>query len=373
MQGRRLIDFLISLAPSELLYGITAGTWWRMLCENGFRVSPRYWPRAAEITLLSLANSAGSRFEQLVFGRRWVRAIVEPPIFVLGFWRSGTTHLHNLLNVDPRFACPTTFQVLCPSTFLTTEWLLASLLSPLMPRSRPMDNVRYDLHGPQEDEFAIAALCGLSPYLGWAFPDKYEHYLRYLTLRTATPAELQQWQTALAGFAGKLSWKSGRPIVFKTPAHTARIDLLLQMFPGARFVHIHRDPYVVFQSMRHLMKTLLPLIRLQAGDIPDLDDRILRLYAEVYGAFAEQQPHVPRAQFHELPFEKLEADPVGEMRRLYAELSLPNFDEVEPALRRYVNSLSGYKKNVHAPLAAPLREKVAGAWRPYFERWGYST
>jgi hypothetical protein len=30
-------------------------------------------------------------------------------VFILGHYRSGTTHLHNLLALDPRFAAPTFF------------------------------------------------------------------------------------------------------------------------------------------------------------------------------------------------------------------------------------------------------------------------
>ncbi|WP_427846519.1 sulfotransferase [Aromatoleum aromaticum] len=39
---------------------------------------------------------------------------IKPPIFVLGHWRSGTTHLHNLLSLDPQFAYPNFYQVTNP-------------------------------------------------------------------------------------------------------------------------------------------------------------------------------------------------------------------------------------------------------------------
>ena len=38
--------------------------------------------------------------------------------------------------------------------------------------------------------------------------------------------------------------RSPKRIVLKSPAHTARVRVLLELFPKARFVHIIRDPVV---------------------------------------------------------------------------------------------------------------------------------
>ena len=47
-------------------------------------------------------------------------------------------------------------------------------------------------------------------------------------------------------------------LVLKSPPHSARIRILKELFPDALFVHIVRDPYVVFSSTVHLWKTLYP-------------------------------------------------------------------------------------------------------------------
>jgi hypothetical protein len=39
----------------------------------------------------------------------------------------------------------------------------------------------------------------------------------------------------------------------------------LDLFPGARFVHIHRNPFTVYQSTRHTLSRVLRLTRLQGG------------------------------------------------------------------------------------------------------------
>ena len=109
----------------------------------------------------------------------------------------------------------------------------------------------------------------------------------------------------------KLTLRYGRPLVLKSPPHTARIRLLLGLFPDARFVHIHRDPYVVFRSTRHMIRVVQPVFRFQEGPLPDGDDRILGVYTEMYDAYFEQRGLIPEGRLCEVGFEDLERDPVG--------------------------------------------------------------
>ena len=64
---------------------------------------------------------------------------------------------------------------------------------------------------------------------------------------------------------------------------------------------------------------------------------------------------------------------MGEMRKLYASLGLPEFGTVEPTLRMYLDSLSSYRKNVFPELAPDVRRHIAGQWGRCFEEWGYSV
>src|SRR5262249_20681564 len=163
-----------------------------------------------------------------------------------------------LLAQDNRFAYPTFYETLYPHTFLCTEKTTAWLLDRIMPRTRPQDNVAMGVRVPQEDELALCSLMGCSLLLSLAWPRHASFYDRYLTLRELSEEELNQWKSALAWFVRKLAFHHGRPLVLKSPGHTCRIRLLLEMFPGAKFVHIHRHPYAVFQSARHTVLKISP-------------------------------------------------------------------------------------------------------------------
>ena len=162
-------------------------------------------------------------------------------------------------------------------------------------------------------------------------------------------------------------------MVLKSPGHTCRIKLLLETFPDARFVHIRRNPLAVFQSTLHMYPKVLPYWSLQRPDLSDLEDYIARQYREVYDAFFAERELIPSGRFHELAYESLETDPIGQLRNLYETLSLPDFAAAEAVVRQYLASLSGYRKNTFGELNLELRQRLAREWRRCFEEWGYAT
>lgn len=355
------------------LAGITAGDWWRLLRENDFDIDPAYWHRAAVVTSLSLINSLHRWRES----RRWDADIARteishPPLFVLGHWRSGTTHLHNLLAQDTaQFAFANTYQVINPHTFLTTENLNTRLFASLVPRTRPMDAMALSFQSPQEDEFAPCLMTLKSPYIGVSFPKREDAYEQYLSFRDASPEDVAAWKAAFVWFLKKLTLKYRRALILKSPAHTARVRLLLEMFPDARFVHIHRHPYEVFQSFQHYYDTATWYTYLQRPDRDAIDGRILERYTKMHDALLADLPLVPEGRFHEVRFDDLERDPIKVMSTLYERLGLSGFDRCEPQIAAYIATLRGYERNQFSPLSPELRERVAVAWRRSFERWGY--
>lgn len=354
------------------LAGITADAWWRLLRENGFAVDLTYAHRAAFVSVLSLMNSWYRRREE----RRWGKAVADaelagPPLFVLGHWRSGTTHLHNLLALDDRFAFPNTYQVVNPHTFLTTEEFNTRRFRALLPDTRPMDNMALSFDAPQEDEFAPTLACFRSLYPGISFPRNVAHYERYLTFRGVPAEEVEEWKAAFLWFLRKLTIRYGRPLVLKSPPHTARVRLLLEMFPDARFIHIHRDPYTVFRSFQHYYDTAGWYTYLQRPDLDGLDDLILKRYTVMYDAYFEERSLIPPGRLHEIAFADLGADAVGQIAAAYEALELPGFERFEPRLRAYVESQKDYQRNRYQELPPEARARVARAWRRSFEAWGY--
>ncbi|MCA9186909.1 MAG: sulfotransferase [Pirellulaceae bacterium] len=360
-------QFIKHVGPGGMS-GCTLREWLAHLRRNRFAIDPRYWPRVAMATFNSLMNSGNMRRERQFDAK--VQAVdVPPPLIVLGIWRSGTTHLHNLLAKDNRYAYPNTYQALFPNTFLTTEEKSAPLLDNFMTPRRPMDNVVQGSAQPQEDEFALVP-AGLSYVCGFAFPKTGKDYWRFLTLRNATADERGQWKAKWLWFLKKLTFKYQRPLVLKSPGHTGRIKLLLEIFPNAKFVHIRRNPYDVFRSAIHAGRKVSPYWIFQRYQQDQ--SALLDAHVDVYDAFVEERELIPAANLCEIAFEDLDASPLETIRHIYEHLSLSRFGESERTLTDYLTSIQGYRKNSFSELPSATKRQLSQRLSQCFEVWGYN-
>lgn len=364
--------FLRTLGPG-FLGGVLFSDWLRLLAKHRFHISPRCWPRAISMNSQSIQNSLFARRDRKLLVSAPHTLDIPPPLFIIGHWRSGTTHLHNLLALDDRFAVPNNYQALFPNSFLTAESLHSKALEYFLPKRRPMDNIEWNMQSAQEDEFALCILTFLSPCMGWVFPHRKQEYEKYLTFREASAIEIDRWKAAFVSYLQKLTWKHRRPLVLKSPPHTARIRVLLEMFPKAKFLHIHRDPFTVFSSTRRMLLKNATLHCLQRGGWDDIDKYVIRLYQKMHAAFFEDRKQIPAGALHEIAFDALERDPIGELVRAYRALDLPHFDVAMPAVRHYVNSIVGYEKNTYSDLPREMKQRLVREWRPSFEEWGYRS
>lgn len=365
-----------SQGPIVLWHGMNLGKLPEFLAMR----PPMHWSRAHRIALLpflTAANSAFSLAEKLFFGRT-VREtkITEPPLFILGHWRSGTTLLHNLVTRDPRFTFPTLYQALYPTHFLLTGQVIPKLTGFMVPKTRPMDNVKCGWHLPQEDEFALATMTLVSPYLLTAFPDDFMLHRDMYDLHGMPEAKVREWKAALDLLIRKItvaSSRDGKPksVVLKSPGHTFRIPYLLEMYPDAKFLYISRHPYDVIRSGVHMRKALVQENEFGRSPLLGHEEEVLRTYQHAFECYERDRQAIPEGNLHEMRFEDLEQDPLTELEKSYAGLGLGNFEKLKAILEPEIPALKQYKKNSfdHDPATmAGIRARLG----PALERFGYS-
>jgi hypothetical protein len=345
--------------------------WINLLLRNRFAVHPRYWYNAVIVTIVSLVNTVLALLERAIFGRA-VRAtsIDQPPIFLLGHWRSGTTLLHELMACDESLGYPNTYQCMAPSHFLLTERLFTRWLRYLLPATRPMDNMQLALDRPQEDEFAMCMLGAGSPLSAIAFPNRPLGRDDQLDLENASAAGLRYWKQAFCGFLQKITYRTRRRLVLKSPPHTARIKTLKELWPNAIFIHIVRNPYVVFASTINLWRALYKAHGLQSPTYEGLEERVLSTFVRMYEKLEEGKRLLDPGQFYELSYEDLVRNPIAEMRKIYEHFRLPGFDACLPRLHRYLSAVSGYETNKYN-LSNEQRSLIAARWGDVIRRYGY--
>ncbi|MEJ2719429.1 MAG: sulfotransferase [Deltaproteobacteria bacterium] len=350
--------------------GMALGTLLRVLNRNGFRVDTRCLPRLGYLVVVGTLNSAYGFCETMLNGRAIEAAKIEhPPLFIIGHWRSGTTHLHNLLSFDENLSFPTAYQALFPGHFIFSG-LGGTIFNHLAPKSRPMDNVPFSAGVPHEDEFALAAHCAVSPYVRILFPVTGDNGCAELDPKRLPREALQQWKDSLIHFLKKVTLCYGGRVVLKSPPHLGRVSTLLELFPGAQFIHIVRDPYMVYLSTRKLWRDYLSYGHLQIPDPHEADELILSWYSQLFSLFHRDKHLLGPGVLHEMKYEDLEKDPLASLEDLYGELRLPGFDRFRKRVAPYIGSIKGYQKNTYH-LDDETREKVRRRWYDTFERYGY--
>ena len=356
------------------LCGSDAATLLRVLSRAG----PIRANRLPQVTIAMLA--ALGRLPFTLLEQAFVRmkfddgTLAEPPIFIVGHWRSGTTHLYNILSQGSRFGYVSPFATALPWDFLLLGRMLEPLLARALPSGRYIDNVAVEPDSPQEDEIALANMTPLSFYHGLYFPGRFEQaFDSGVFFDGCSTAEVESWQRTLRYFYRKLSLRQdGRRLLIKNPVYTARIGLLAETFPGAKFIHIHRSPYKVFGSMQNFYRALFAQFALQSYDHVPVDEVIFRSYGRMMDALVHDSAGLPSNQFAEIRFEELQSQPLDTLSAIYDRLELNGFAEATPAFSDYLDAVRGYKKGSHR-ISADLQARIADHWQPYIERWGYSV
>jgi hypothetical protein len=355
----------------RLWEGCNFTAWVRLLVCNRFAVNWRYSYIAVIVTLVSLVHTLLRWIQQIWYGRRIRQTpIREAPIFIIGHWRTGTTLLHELLILDDRHNYPSTYECLEPNHFLLTENFFRRYMGFLVPAHRPMDNMAAGWDRPQEDEFALCMLGEPSPYLTIAFPNRRPQHLAYLDLEGLSPRAQERWKKTFRHFLQQITFRDPRRLVLKSPPHSCRIKVLLELFPDARFIHIRRNPYVVFPSTVHLWKSLYRKHGLQRPTFAGLDEYVFTTFLRLHDKLEEGRRLLSPARYYELRYEDLVRDPVGQMRALYEHLGLGEFDQVLPRLEAYLQKASDYETNRY-DLPAELESEITRRWGAVIRRLGY--
>ena len=313
-----------------------------------YGVDRRFIPRYLGILAADAVFSPLRVWQSAAYGRRIKQAEIHPePIFLLGFWRSGTTLLHNLLAMDSQWGFVNTYQAALPDVFLAGQGRVRRMIESRLPADRGVDNIPVDLAMPQEEEIALMCSSGLSPYVSLNFPRTADDTLAYLFPGDGlSRQDRERWQAEYVKLLKTASFYMDRkPLVLKSPSNTSRIAVLLELFPEARFLYLQRNPYDTLRSYVHLLRLMNGWHALQSVDFDELLLRQVKIYRRMAEVYLEERKQIPEGRLLEIRYEELELDKMGQVRRIYEALGLNGYDNFEPRLAEYVASIADFQKN----------------------------
>jgi hypothetical protein len=355
------------------LYTVLPKVWKELKREN--RIDKVYRFRARRIGLLSRLFAAGFLVQRILYSKKIQKISLEdhPPVFILGLWRAGTTHLHYMMARDTQFGYLKNHQAFTFNFSLLSLDRLNKILSIFVPGRRPQDNVRVTLDDPAEDEQPFCTTTTRSSIHSFFFPKNRSYFHKYHLFEGISEEEKSRWkQDYLYLLKGISFYGKKKDLLLKNPHNTGRVKELLELFPQARFVFIHRDPYTVFRSTRKLYSRMISSQFLQHCSQKEIEQLILEDNSKILHKYLSERKLIPEGHLVEIAFDALERAPMATMEIIYAKLGLKGFEAAVPHMKDYMDSVREYKRNTYRPLPQSLLVRIRTEWDFWFKEFGYS-
>lgn len=369
----------------QLLFGMRLPDLLSLIWQARREIPRRSYPKVLRQVLQSALIEAIFQEEERQLGELISAQRPSSPLIILGVPRTGTTRLHYLLWQDQRLAPPSLLEVFNPHTFFFLSHRLSGLRFKLLQTlfkywtqppaerewRRHSDAIVEGLNLPFEDELAMHMMNQAST-VSWLFPSLAGKYAKYLTLRELGTAERERWKRDWYRFLQKLTLSSGgKRLLLKAPAHTGKVKTILEVFPEAKFIHIHRDPYQVYASFKHWQQRY-PLPE-GFGQNPTRAEslNLFQLHHDLLiSPYFQDRELIPQGQLYEMSYGELTKEPTAELEKAYQAFGL-DFSGCRESVQKYVDETRDYTTNQHPELEPGEKLAIFERWRDYFEEYGY--
>ena len=354
------------------LYLARPDVWRKLKREN--TIDKKYRPMTRRIAFMTYF----SRPLQLLQNNLNLRSLKrinfedEPPLFILGHWRTGTTFLHNLLHLDKRYGYLSNYQTFVFTVALLSKRIVRALSKPLFPTERSQDNVKVSPSYPAEEEQPFSMISTRTGMNTFFFPRNRMYFDKYNVFKGISVREKRLWQRDYIYLLRNISlYNHRKPLLLKNPHNTGRVKELLELFPHAKFIFLHRDPYTVFLSTLHMFDRVVRTQFFHNVSDKEIEDLVMYMSRETLQKYLDDRHLIPEGNLIEVPYKDLSEKPFETVKRIYDELSLPEFKQVEPAINKHLEEVKGYKKNVFKELSPEQKARVRKELDFYFKEFGY--
>ncbi len=296
----------------------------------------------------------------------------EPPLFVIGHWRTGTTFLHNLLHLDKRFGYLSNYQTFVFTVALLSKRVVRFLSKPLFPSERSQDNIKVGPSYPAEEEQPFSMISSRTGMHTFFFPRNRMYFDKYNVFKGISVREKRLWQRDYIYLLRNISlYNHKKPLLLKNPHNTGRVKELLELFPHAKFIFLHRDPYTVFLSTLHMYDKVVRTQFFHDVSDKEIEDLVMYISRETLNKYLDDRHLIPEGNLIEIPYQDLSDHPYETVKKIYEKLSLPEFKQVEPEIKKHLEEVKGYKKNVFKELSPEQKARVRKELDFYFKEFGY--
>ncbi len=356
---------------SHNLLGCRFDNWLRLRRENPITNKRQ----GRFITLVTFALGLPALIEWILFYRPIHRTkITKDPIYIVGYWRSGTTFLQNLLTRDPQYGWFDPVKTVTFSNCILLKPFLARIQKNLLKDARPMDNMEYALDLPMEEVFAQATISTQAISHMLSFPDggRGAKFVETAFIDEQDEKTQQEWRKAYDYVLKKATYlEKGKQLLLKSPENTCRLGELKRCYPGAKFINIYRNPYKVIMSAVNMFDKEMGLLGLnEPASIETMENVAIDMFARMYKKAIRELDAMPPEDHIDICYEDFCREPLSYTQKIYEALRIPGFEEAKPYFEAYLKTQENYQKNVFS-LKPELRDKINEKLGFYFEHYGY--
>ncbi len=267
--------------------------------------------------------------------------VITEPVFIVGSGRSGTTIFHEALSQDDQFRVVKRWEAMFPCPPPTEEIYLTdpriekahkliTLPERIAPEWKTMHAQAGDL--PVECiEFLYLTFLSEVYYCSFQIPS-YVEYFRKQDIR-----ETFDWHKRILKL---LQWKYKLPHwLLKGPTHMPVLPQLLETYPDAKLIFMHRDQVTTTDSVVSVQGTIYwwrtddPWSGSMLDDVMMVEGRV-NLWDRIIGWMEDGT--IPKGQYTNVIYQDFSRDPMAAIRAAYQEIGLTMEDGEAEKIETYL-------------------------------------
>lgn len=273
---------------------------------------------------------------------------VSEPIVIVGLFRTGTTFLHNVMAADPSLRAGKMWEVSYPvgrkrDPLGDFKWRKRRTSIPLTMNHTivpDQDVVHYVTSDAYEEDFFLLGsdMAMMTQFVGLGdWPYAWEMFDK--SLRSAYEWHKLQLQILTAQ-------RSADRWLLKCPWHLWNLESLLEVYPKAKVIHIHRDIVKAIGSQCSLTGRIVARMHRNL-DLKTLAD----FWVDYSHAGLEKgqlaKDSLPPNQLVDVGLKELRANPVAVLRQIHARLELPFNESLVDEYKSVTENGPTFQHGVH--------------------------
>jgi hypothetical protein len=269
--------------------------------------------------------------------------VVDRPVLITGFGRSGTTILFEVLSLDPQFRVVQKWEGLIPApppepdTYATDPRIAKTeRLTRLLDEMIPEFSAIHKMGGTLPIE---SLELEYPTFLSEVFPmmmhvPSYAAYIRGKDL-TSTFTWQRKTLKLLQSRYKRKHW------LMKSPSHLPHLERYTAVFPGIRVIFAHRDPIVTADSVTSFLGMLYYQRTDKVWGSGEIESWVLAMGEERAKLWDPamamiQSGRIPKGGYANFYYHRFVSDPIGAVKSVYDDLGMTLTDEVADSMRSYL-------------------------------------